>query len=160
MIEVVINFDPVTQMYKVYEPTSDTLLATASLGESFIKLSEFLQSSGMISVDLLKCQDISYHLDSYTLLAIIESNVNLLKRLNTAPSGFMNSSQRFGMGSTSGSAPLPSKRSSGYSQQGGNKNNQGSRNGWGSKRSKSSFGGFSGSSFTDSNKKFWNRRDY
>jgi hypothetical protein len=157
MIEVVINYDPVANMYKVYEPNTDTLFITASLGESFIKLSEFLQNSGMTNSDLLNCQDISYHIDSYTFQAIVESNVGLLKRLNTAPTGFMNSSQKFGLGSTSGSTPLPSKRQS-YSQQGGNKNNYG-RKGWGGKNSGFG-GGFSQSSFSNSNRKFWNRKDY
>ena len=112
----------------------------------------------MIQADILNCQDIGYHIDSYTLQAIIQSNVGLLKRLNTAPTGFMNSSQKFGMGNTSGSAPLPSKRQ-GYSQQGGNRNNSKSSGGWGGKKSGFSSGGFSQSSFYNSNKKFWNKKD-
>ena len=111
----------------------------------------------MIDTDILRCHDISYHIDSYTMLSIIESNVGLLKRLNTAPTGFMNSSQKFGLGNTSGSTPLPSKRQN-YSQQGGNKNNYGKK-GWGGKNSGFG-GGFSKSSFSNSNKKFWNRKDY
>ena len=82
MIDVVIGYDKEDQVYKVYEPSTDTLLVTTSLGESFIKLSEFLKSSGMIMGDLLG---------------------DLLKRLNQAPSGFMISGQRFGQSTTSSS---------------------------------------------------------
>jgi len=101
MIEVVINYDASSGLYKVYEPSSDTLLATTSLSESMTKLSEFLVSSGLTKEDILHCPDISYHLDSHTMLALIESNVGLLKRLNTAPSGFESSSRRFGLSNSS-----------------------------------------------------------
>lgn len=158
MIEVVINYDPGSNTYKVYESSSDTLLVTASLGESFIKLSEFLLKGGMIKSDILNTNDIVYHLDSYTFQAIIQSNVDLLKRLNTAPSGFMNSSQRFGLGSTSGSTPLPSQRNQSGNYRKGGKNNPGSGS-WGNKKKSNNFGGnFSKSSFSDSNRKFWNKR--
>ena len=61
MIEIVINFDQNSKMYKVYEPTSDTLLITSNLSESLIKLSEFLRNSGMIQSDILASDCISYH---------------------------------------------------------------------------------------------------
>ena len=134
MIDVVIGFDKEEQVYKVYEPSTDTLLVTTSLGESFIKLSEFLKSKGMIMGDLLGDDSIRYHIDSATLLAMVESNANLLKRLNQAPSGFMISGQRFGQSTTSSSS-----------------NNKG-----GQKKQK--FGGtggtFSKSKFNESYKKF------
>ena len=96
MIEVVIRYDPTRQAYAVYEPTTDSLMVAANLSEALLMLNKFLLESGMSSVDLLNCPDISYHIDSQTMLSIIEGNMKLLKRLNTAPSGFQISSQRFG----------------------------------------------------------------
>ena len=139
MIDVVIGYNREDQVYKVYEPSTDTLLVTTSLGESFIKLSEFLKSRGMIPGDLLGDDNIRYHIDSATLLAMIESNANLLKRLNQAPSGFMISGQRFGQSTTS-------------SSQSGNRGGQ----------KKQKFGGsggtFSKSKFNESYRKFGNRK--
>lgn len=100
MIDIVIGYDKEEQVYKVYEQSTDTLLITSSLGESFIKLSEFLKDRGMIMGDLLGTDDIRYHIDSATFLTMVESNANLLKRLNRAPSGFMISGQRFGQPQT------------------------------------------------------------
>ena len=138
MIDVVIGYDKEDQVYKVYEPSTDTLLVTTSLGESFIKLSEFLKSKGMIPGDLLGDDNVRYHIDSATLLAMVESNANLLKRLNQAPSGFMISGQRFGQSTTSSSS----------SNKGGQK--------------KQKFGGsggtFSKSKFNESYKKFGDRK--
>jgi hypothetical protein len=138
MIDVVIGFDKEEQVYKVYEPSTDTLLVTTSLGESFIKLSEFLKSKGMIMGDLLGDDNVRYHIDSATLLAMVESNANLLKRLSQAPSGFMISGQRFGQSTTSSSS----------SNKGGQK--------------KQKFGGtggtFSKSKFNESYKKFGDRK--
>lgn len=111
MIDVVIGFDREQGVYKVYEPTSDTLLVTSNLGDSFLKLSEFLQQSGMIEHDLLGSQNIRYHIDSETFIAMVESNVNLLKRLNQSPSGFMISGQKFGQ--TQNSASSKTKKGSG-----------------------------------------------
>lgn len=96
MIEIVINYSEEEKVYKVYEPTSDTLLVTESLADSLLKLSQFLKDSGLIGTDILQDSNISYHLDSATMQAMIESNVSLMKRLNNGPSGFMISSQRFG----------------------------------------------------------------
>ena len=138
MIDVVIGYDKEDQVYKVYEPSTDTLLVTTSLGESFIKLSEFLKSSGMSMGDLLGDDSVRYHIDSATLLAMVESNANLLKRLSQAPSGFMISSQRFGQSTTTSSS----------SNKGGQK--------------KQKFGGtggtFSKSKFNESYKKFGDKR--
>lgn len=134
MIEIVINYDPVQKMFRAYEPQTDTLLITTSLGETFIKLDDVLKKNGLITVDILTSVDIVYHIDSYTFLGLIENNVALLKRLNTAPSGFMTSNTRFG---------LP--------QSGSNTKQKD----WGGKNKK--FGGtgtFSKSSFNNSNKKF------
>lgn len=101
MIEVVIRYDPTRQAYAVYEPTTDSLMVAANLSEALLMLNKFLLDSGMSDVDILNCPDISYHIDSQTMLSIIEGNIKLLKRLNTAPSGFQISSQRFGGGLSS-----------------------------------------------------------
>lgn len=98
MIEIVIRFDPGKQAYAIYEPTTDSLMVAANLTEALVMLNKFLLESGMSNVDLLNCPDISYHIDSQTMLSIVEGNMKLLKRLNTAPGGFQISSQRFGGG--------------------------------------------------------------
>ena len=99
MVEVVINYDRENNVFKAYEPTTDTLFVTASLGDTFNKLEAHLLQYGLIAGSLLADQNITYHLDSPTFVAMVQSNANLLKRLNNAPSGFMISSQRLGLGS-------------------------------------------------------------
>lgn len=146
MIEIVISYDPTTKEYRAYEPTTDTLFVTASLGDSFLKLDEFLKSKGLITEDILKAVDITYHIDSYVFFGLIENNVNLMKRLNQAPSGFQISSNRFGVSSyqPSLSTQLAAK-----------KKNGGSYNKGGSKNKKFGGGGtFSKSAFGNSYKKF------
>ena len=98
MVEVVINYDVENKLYKAYEPSTDTLFVTSSLGDTFNKLEAHLLQFGLIAGSLLSEQNITYHLDSPTFIAIVQSNANLLKRLNNAPSGFMVSSQRLGLG--------------------------------------------------------------
>lgn len=102
MVEVVIKYLEDKQYYYVYEPTSDTLMAANNLSEALIMLNDFLLSSGMSKVDILGSNDISYHIDSQTMKAIVEGNLKLLKRLQNAPSGFMMSNQRFGQPATGG----------------------------------------------------------
>ena len=89
----------------------------------------------MIMGDLLGDDNVRYHIDSATLLAMVESNANLLKRLNQAPSGFMISGQRFGQSTTSSSQN--SNKSGGKKQKFGG-----------------SGGTFSKSKFNESYKKF------
>lgn len=96
MVEIAITFDPDKEVFKVYEPSSDTLLVTNTLTESLMKLNEFLKSENMITGDLLNTADVSYHMDSYSMSTMIRSNANLLKRLSTANSGFTVSTQKFG----------------------------------------------------------------
>lgn len=115
MINIVIGYDKSREEFRVYEPTTDTLLITGSLGESFLKLSEFLRNSGMIATDILGSSDIQYHLDSSVFLALVESNVNLIKRLSQAPTGFMISSQRFGV-SPQSSSPKKKDRDKKFSK--------------------------------------------
>lgn len=97
MIEIVINFDSSRNEYKIYEPTTDTLMASSNLTEALCLLNKFIESSGLSSVpNILECPNISYHLDSATMKAMIESNIALIKRLQTAPSGFTQSNRKFG----------------------------------------------------------------
>lgn len=138
MIEIVVKYDKDRGLYLVYEPTTETLFMTASLGESFLKLSQFLQDNGMIADDILKVDNISYHIDSATFIAMVESNANLLKRLSQAPSGFTISSQRFGVSAAQSQLPLSSSGEKKF-----NKN-----------KSKAGSGTFSKSAFRNSNKKF------
>ena len=97
MIDVVINFDKEKNLYIAYESITDTLLMTSSLGDTFNKLEEHLKNFGIIAGNLLSEQNITYHIDSPTFVAMVKSNADLLKRLNNAPSGFMISSQRLGI---------------------------------------------------------------
>lgn len=134
MIELVIQYSTEKEMYMVFEPTTDTLIVSASLTEALVNISKFLSDSGMIVGSILDYGEISYHIDSATMKAMIESNVNLMKRLNSAPSGFTIASQKFG-GSSGGTR----KES----------------NGKGFKRSS---GSFSKSGFNETYKKFGSKR--
>lgn len=96
MIEIVINYNKDKDEFMVYEQKTDTILVSKTLTEALVNLSNFLVSKNLIKTDILNCSDISYHFDSETMKRMIESNVNLMKRLSTAPSGFALSSQRFG----------------------------------------------------------------
>lgn len=145
MINVVINYDSQRKEYKLYEPTTDTIIITANLSETFIKLSEFLTNAGLISGgDILNTDQVTYHLDSGTLISMVESNVNLMKRLTTqAPSIFTASALKFG----SSSAQTQQKQKQDYSKGKGGKGDY-------QQPVKSSGGVFSKSSFRTTNKKF------
>ncbi len=134
MIDVVVNFDPARGEFKLYEPTTDTLLITTSLGETFAKLDEFLRERGLLATNILSTADVNYHIDSATFIAMVKSNADLLKRLNNAPSGFMISSNRFGI------TPGQNLKDSFQKDQGG--------------RGKKKTAMFSKSSFRNSGKKF------
>lgn len=96
MVEIVINYDKEKEVYKVFEPTSNTLLVSTNISQALIGLSDFLIKSGLEKNNILESPDISYHIDSATMRAMVESNFALLKRLSQAPTGFMMSQQRFG----------------------------------------------------------------
>lgn len=142
MIQIVINYDPTTQSYKVYEPTTQNLILTQDLTEALVTLNLYLQSQGLTTQDILKTEDITYHLDAFTMRAIIESNVKLMKRLKSAPTGFQQSSQKFGTSLSSGTQKK--------------KNN---RNDWGGESKKkftnSKFEGATG--FNNAHKKFYGK---
>jgi len=97
MINIVINYDPAQEMYKIYEPTTDTLLVSANLTEALVSLNAFLISQGWTKEDILHENNIIYHLDSPTVVAMVTGNLELMKRLNQAPSGFMLSEHKFGI---------------------------------------------------------------
>lgn len=140
MIDVVINYDITKNEFRLYEPTTDTLLITTSLGETFGKLDEFLRSRGLIASTILSTADINYHIDSATFIAMVKSNADLLKRLNNAPSGFMISSNRFGITPGQSSFNNTSSFQDQYKK--------------GKSKSRKSKATFSKSSFTNSSKKF------
>ena len=155
MVEVVINYNKDNQNFQVYEPTTDTLLVSSNLTEALVNLSIFLNSAGLLQGDILDYPEISYHLDSYTVKSMVESNVNLIKRLQTAPSGFMISSQKFG-GSTISKQKKEKKSNNGFDHTGFDKAYKSevkSKHFSNSSRS-ASFSGKSG--FRTANKKFGN----
>ena len=99
--------------YRFYEPTTDTLLISANLGEGFRILNDYLIKSGLLGTDILQTDDIRYHIDSETFRNMVKSNVDLLKRLQTSDtSEFKTSSDRFGGSSQSsfGTSGLLSKK--------------------------------------------------
>ena len=110
MVDVVIGFDKEKNLFMAYEQTTDTLFLTSSLGDTFNKLEEHLKKCGIIAGSLLSEQDITYHIDSPTFIAMVKSNANLLKRLNNAPSGFMVSSQRLGINNSSNNKDYKNKK--------------------------------------------------
>ena len=72
-------------------------MASSNLTEALYLLNKFIESSGLSNIpNILECPNISYHLDSATMKAMIESNIALIKRLQTAPSGFTQSNRKFG----------------------------------------------------------------
>lgn len=146
-MDIVINYEEETKEYKVYEPTTDTLIITTNLPDLFIKLGGYLKDSGLISCDLLECKDITYHIDSPTFIAIMQNNVALTNRMNEGPSGFMISNKKFG-GPLAASSGLIGPSLKQKSDRNRGKNNSGF--------GKGSFGkgGFSNSSFGESGKKF------
>lgn len=155
MIDVVINYDKAKKEYRLYEPTTDTIIITSNLSETFIKLSELLVSTGMIpDGDILNTNLVTYHLDSGTLISMVESNVNLLKRLTQqAPSIFTSAARKFGGVSASNSL-LSSSQSS--FQKKNDYNNREDKKSGGNNNSTllKSSGVFSKSSFKSSQKKF------
>lgn len=151
MIEIVINYDSQRKEYKLYEPTTDTIIISANLSETFIKLSEFLVQAGLIPAgDILNTDQITYHLDSGTLISMVESNVSLMKRMaQQAPSIFTSSALKFG-GSNN---QLPSQQQNQQKDYKKNSNNNSVNN----TLLKGSGGNFSKSSFKLTRKKFGSR---
>lgn len=143
MIEVVIKYDANKEVYVIYEPTTDSMMASTNLTEALVMLNQFLLDTGMSQVDILQCPDISYHIDSQTMKSIIEGNLQLIKRLRQAPSGFMISNQRFGQSPTASN--LKVKQQAAQQQTGDNKKKSG-------RRKSSGFAGATG--FKGSFKKF------
>ena len=154
MIDIVINYDKEKDQYKLYEPSSDTIIISGNLTEAFVNLSTFLISNNLTTSDILNSSDINYHLDSFSLIKIIESNVNLVKRLQTAPSGFMISSQKFG-GTTNMSTKKSFERK-GFSNNGFDKTYKEQSK---SKKFSNSSSNFSrNTGFNKANKKFGNKK--
>lgn len=96
MIKIVINYNKIKKEYQIYESSTETVLISSSLTEGLVNLNLFLKDSGLTKKDILEEDDIEYFLDSATIKSMIESNVNLLKKLHSAPSEFKISSGKFG----------------------------------------------------------------
>lgn len=111
-MDIVINFDTTKKEYKLYEPSTSTVIVSNNLTEGIVNLNLFLKSSGLISEDsdILISKNISYHLDGETFIAMIQSNVDLLKRLQSGPSEFKKSAGKFGLPSASAGYVPKSKR--------------------------------------------------
>lgn len=93
-MDIVVEYE--NKEYKFYEPGTDTLLVSQNLSEGFSNFSKYLKSVGAIKGSILEESNIRYHLDSKTFMKIVESNVNLLKRLQTGQSEFKTSQDKFG----------------------------------------------------------------
>lgn len=141
-MDIVINYDPSTKEYKIYEPTTNSMIVSMNLTEGLVNLNLFLKSSGLISEDsdILLSKNIGYHLDSETFIAIIQSNVDLLKRLQSGPSEFKKSANKFGLPTASHTYIPKAKKTSEFSEMGNKRKGEFSR---GSKNFSS--GSFSGS---------------
>ena len=141
-MDIVINYDPNTKEYKIYEPTTDSMIISLNLTEGLVNLNLFLKSSNLIpeDSDILLSKDIGYHLDSETFITMVQSNVELLKKLQNGPSEFKKSAGKFGLPSASHGYTPKSKRLDGFNGQGNKTTGEFSR---GSKNFSS--GSFSGS---------------
>lgn len=140
-MDIVINFDSERQIYKIYEGSTETLLVSQDLAEGMFNMNTFLKMEGHIpeGSDIFRVGDVSYHLDSTTMNAILKSNINLVNRLRSGPSEFKISSEKFGGSSSSAGPGNGYKRKGDFSHQSKNFGK----------------GSFSGKSkFNDSNKKW------
>lgn len=159
MIEIVINFSPQDDCYKIYEPTTQNLIMSQNLAEGLVILNTFLKSVGMVdeSKDIISIPEISYHLDGWTMRAIIESNMTLMTRLRNAPTAFQNSTQKFG-GSSTGTSGFGTKQKDSSSQ--GWKSSKGGYSKGGNKKfTPRGSGTFSGAhGFHNANKRFGNKK--
>lgn len=97
MRNIVVNYDPDSKNFKIYEDTTKTLIESPSVGEGFSNLNKFLLEIDKSGKSILDDPDIMYHFDSYTFNAMIKNNLALVKRLTDIPSEFKNSASKFGM---------------------------------------------------------------
>ena len=96
MIDIVIKYNKEKNMFGIYEPTAEICLLSSNISEALVSLEKYLKESNIAPKGILECDDICYHIDSKTMNTMIQSNTNLLKRLDSSPSGFTLSQQRFG----------------------------------------------------------------
>ena len=141
-MDIVINYDPNTKEYKIYEPSTDSMIISLNLTEGLVNLNLFLKTSGLIpeDSDILLSKEIGYHLDSETFVAMIQSNVELLKRLQNGPSEFKKSAGKFGLPSATQKYVPKSKRIENF----GNGKSSGDFSRGSKNFSSGSFGGSSG----------------
>lgn len=95
--------------YNLFLRDLSVLIKSPDLFKCLVLLNEYLVNNGY--EELLKDESLMYTMDSYTMVAMISSNVNLLKRLSQAPSKFLQSQEKFGISGQSGSTkPFSSKK--------------------------------------------------
>lgn len=96
MIQIVINYDQDLGMYKLYNSDLDIMLTSDEMFKVLVMFNMHLMELYGENFNILKSDEIEYILDSASMKQMIVSNVQLLKRLNRAPSAFQESSERFG----------------------------------------------------------------
>lgn len=112
-MQVIINYSPDEELYKLYNQDLDLLLTSEELFKLIVMFNSVLMETYGGEFNVLKSDEIDYIIDSYTMRQMIVSNVNLLKRLNRQPSAFQESANRFNTTSTMMTPTL----SSGFSKQ-------------------------------------------
>lgn len=99
-MQVTINYDLNDEEYKLYVKELDALFTSDELFKVIVIFNTYLMELYGAEFNVLKSDEIDYIMDSYTMRQMIQSNVNLLKRLNRQPSAFQESANRFGASSS------------------------------------------------------------
>lgn len=99
-MQVIINYSQDEELFKLYVPDFDALYEAEELFKVIVMFNAHLMEAYGVEFNVLKSNEIDYVMDSYSMRQMIQSNVNLLKRLNRQPSAFQESANRFGASST------------------------------------------------------------
>ena len=110
-MQVIINYDQVDKVYKLYNKDFDVLLESPEMFKVLVMFNGYLMSKLDSTFNILKSDGIDYILDSPSMKQIILSNVKLLKKLNQGASGFQLSSSKFGNTTSSSSFPASFNKS-------------------------------------------------
>lgn len=81
--------------YVAYHEDLRIEVRSPELFKCLVMMNDYLTNNG--HQNLLSDPDIVYIMDSQTMVSMISSNVELLKRLNRMPSKFQQSQERFGV---------------------------------------------------------------
>lgn len=85
--------------YNLYLRDLSVLIKSPDLFKCLVLLNEYLVDNGY--QELLKDEGLVYTLDSATMVAMISSNVQLIKRLSQLPSKFVQAQEKFGISTQS-----------------------------------------------------------